>query len=137
MPTNFFLVLLLAVCIRATEIMNATDPRILWSGRRFVNHNSPNDDSVEFDWLGVSFNIAVDKGTYLKASFDMSHTEAGGHTKLRIFLTDGGYPVCVFYYLRYIFFSHNRNRQLALHTKRLHMFCIRSCLRTKYLSILP
>ena len=83
----------MVVCARATETIQATDPRILWSGRRFINHDSNNGDSVEFDWLGVSFTVDVTKGTYLKASFDMSDTKSNGHTKLRIFLTDGGYPV--------------------------------------------
>ena len=117
---RLFLILVLAVSTRATEIMNATDPRILWSGRRFVNHDSTNGDSVEFDWLGVSFNVGVDKGTYLKASFDMSHTGAGGHTKLRIFLTDGGYPVS---YLNE-FKQHYAPTILHIHRKqRMHFKC--------------
>jgi hypothetical protein len=56
------------------------------------HHEVQSDGTFEYDWPGVSFNIGV-TGTYLKATFDTSKTDASTHTKLRVFLTDGGYPL--------------------------------------------
>jgi hypothetical protein len=85
-------------CASAANIPG-TDPTIKWTGRTVSDHAA---GGVTFDWVGVSFSVAVDSrnsghgnySTYLKATFDTSKLNRDARTRLKVFVGGvGNYPV--------------------------------------------
>jgi hypothetical protein len=93
------IIAILTVSSVGADKITGADPLIKWTGRTMVDHAV---GSVRYDWVGVSFSIAVDSvntghgnySTILKATFDTSSLSRDARTRLKVFVSgSGNYPV--------------------------------------------
>lgn len=76
---------LIGSVIAEVTVMQASDPKVDWSGRRVVDGGT-----VNFDWLGVTARLTVTGGTYVIATINTTQLRG---TRMRVWISDQGFDL--------------------------------------------